>query len=82
MRLTSLSLIDYNVKWNFFDLICYLVHFYQILPNYMYIMRTHIQVPLKLIYFYCLKTTLILTTVKYFCCQSVGALKGVLSSYK
>jgi len=39
-------------------------------------------VSLFLIYFDFHETTLILTTVKYFCSESVGPLLGVLYSYK
>jgi len=45
----------------------------------MKINRTHILVSLLSIYFDCHKITLIFTTVKLFCCASVGLLIGVLS---
>jgi len=65
MRLKTLGLINYHVKLNFFDLICYLVYFFNKFDRIICISNV-----------YYLKETLILTNVKYFCCQSDRALKG------
>jgi len=65
MRLKSLGLIDYHVKIEFrrFNLLS--CSFFNTFDRIICISNV-----------YCLKATLILSTVKYFCCQSVRALKG------
>jgi len=64
MRLKSLGLIDNHVKIEFLRFNLLSSSFFN---KFVYI------ICISIIYY--LKTTLILTTVKYFCCQSVGALK-------
>jgi len=85
MRLKSLGLVDYRVKLNFFDLICYLVHFCNKFNRIICISieHTYVLVSCTLINLFLLpQNNTYFNDCKYVCCQSVGALKGVLSSYK
>jgi len=75
------GLIVYDVNIEFRGIFCYPV----ILNSYCWVICEsieHILVSLLLIYLDCHKMTLIFKTVKYFCCERVGSLFRVRSSYK